>query len=59
MEIQKMKHKFSFMLCPLTLLIHQSIYASPQINQLDTISVLGTSESKAQAGKDKMFQKTK
>ena len=50
-----MKHKFSFMLCPLTLLIHQSIYASPQINQLDTISVLGTSESKAQAGKDKMF----
>lgn len=55
MEVQKMKHKFSFMLCPLTLLIHQSIYASPQINQLDTISVLGTSESKAQAGKDKMF----
>jgi len=37
------------------LLIHQSIYASPQINQLDTISVLGTSESKAEAGKDKMF----
>ena len=55
MEIRKMKHKFSFMLCPLTLLIHQSIYASPQINQLDTISVLGTSESKAEAGKDKMF----
>ena len=55
MEIQKMKHKFSFMLCPLTLLIHQTIYASPQINQLDTISVLGTSESKAEAGKDKMF----
>lgn len=50
-----MKHKFSFMLCPLTLLIHQTIYASPQINQLDTISVLGTSESKAEAGKDKMF----
>ena len=55
MEIKKMKHKFSFMLCPLTLLIHQTIYASPQINQLDTISVLGTSESKAEAGKDKMF----
>lgn len=51
----KMKNKLVFVVCPLTLLIHQALYASPQISQLETITVSGASESKAEAGKDKMF----
>lgn len=50
-----MKHKLAFVVCPLTLFIHQALYAAPQSDQLETITVSGTAESKAQEGKDKMF----
>ena len=52
------KSKLSLLICPIALLVHQSLYAEEQTTEkLDTIVVSGQAEQKAQQGKDEVFLK--
>jgi len=57
-EYMATKSKLSLLICPIALLVHQSLYAEEQTTEkLDTIVVSGQAEQKAQQGKDEVFLK--